>query len=51
MKLALARGVGRHQHPGLESQDSQHMISQPRGSFPESLTPKVRQKLGRTIFF
>ena len=29
--LDEAREVGRHQHPGPENQDSQHMIDQPRG--------------------
>ena len=33
--LDEAREVGRHQHPGPENQDSQHMIGQPRGSFPD----------------
>ena len=33
--LDEAREVGRYQHPGLENQDSQHMIDQPRGSFPD----------------
>ena len=26
---------GQQQHPGPENQDSQHMLNQPRGSFPE----------------
>ena len=33
--LDEAREVGRHRHPGPENQDSQRMIDQPRGSFPE----------------
>ena len=33
--LDEARELGRHQHPGPENQDSQHMIDQPRGFFPE----------------
>ena len=33
--LDEAREVGRHQHPGPENQDSQHMIDQPGGSFPD----------------
>ena len=33
--LDEAREVGCRQHPGPENQDSQHMIDQPRGSFPE----------------
>ena len=33
--LDEAREVGRHQHPGPEDQDSEHMIDQPRGSFPD----------------
>ena len=37
--------VGRHQHPGPENQDSQHMIDQPRGSFPEKSCP------GDFVFF
>ena len=35
--LDAAWDVGRHQHPGPENQDSQHMIDQPRGFFlPEN---------------
>ena len=33
--LDEAREVVRHQHPGPENQDSQHMIDQLRGSDPE----------------
>ena len=33
--LDEAQEVGHHQHPGPENQDSQHMIDQPRGSFPD----------------
>ena len=33
--LDEAREVGHHQHPGPENQDNQHMIDQPRGSFPD----------------
>ena len=27
--------VGRHRQPGLENQDSRHIIDEPRGSFPD----------------
>ena len=30
-----SKNVGLHQHPGPENQDSQHMIDQPRRSFPD----------------
>ena len=35
--LDEARKVGHDQHPGPENQDSQHMIDEPRGSFPDSI--------------
>ena len=34
--LDEAQEVRRHQHPGPENQDSEHMLDQPRGSFPDS---------------
>ena len=42
--LDEARDVGRHQHPGPENQDSQHMIDKPRGSFPEDLLCLVEKR-------
>ena len=39
--LDEARELGRHQHPGPENQDSQHMIDQPRGSFPDSCSGEL----------
>ena len=35
--LDEAQEVGHHQHPGPQSQDSQQMLDQPRGSFPDLL--------------
>ena len=35
------REVGRDRHPRPENQDSQHMIDQPRGSFPDLLRYQV----------
>ena len=40
--LDEVREVGHHQYPGPENHDSQHMLDQPRGSFPER---SVRAKL------
>ena len=31
-------GAGHQQHPKPDNQDNQHMLNQPRGSFPEGRT-------------
>ena len=46
--LDEAGEVGRHQHPGPENQDSQHMIDQPRGSFPEPKKVRLTNFSGRS---
>ena len=33
---------GQEQHPGPENQDSQHMLNQPSGSFPDQNSPQKR---------
>ena len=37
------RKLGQEQNPGPENQDSQHMLEQPRGYFPEKNQPEVFQ--------
>ena len=51
--LDEAQELGHYQHPGPENQDSQHMIAQPRGSFPEKgyLAKGFLQKLLAMLFF
>ena len=39
--LDEAREVAHYQHLGPENQDSQHMLDQPRGSFPQSIIYKI----------
>ena len=41
--LYEVREVGYHQHPGPENHDCQHMLDQPRGSFPD---PKAANTTG-----
>ena len=47
-----AREVGHHQHPAPENRDTQHMVYQPRGSFPEILSllyPTSRDPLSEKL--
>ena len=46
---------GQEQNPGPENQDSQHMLEQPRGSFPELLIagriPQLEGRFQRNLDF
>ena len=44
---------GQEQHPGPKNQDSQHMLEQPRGSFPDFLKDTGRPNgiTDREFFF
>ena len=41
---------GQEQHPGAENQDSQHMLNQARGSFPDSSAPDPLFKASEAPF-
>ena len=49
--LEEAQEVRRHQYPEPENQDSQHMIDQPRGSFPEFKPSLAAQKCLTDTFY
>ena len=45
------RKPGQEQNPGPENQDSQHMLEQPRGHFPEQRRPAERGFGRKFLFF